>query len=178
VAISDLPFLELCAPVTERIEERYQVRVVTRHIPAPLIGDLNGSEIHIDFAVTSEQRLFLLAHLFGHTVQWNADPESFALGQTHRPPVEEALLPPLLAYEREAASYGLELLHESGIFHADQWLSDFSACDLAYLAHFYRTGEKRSPETFWLADVPLLEARAIPAFMPRTMVFRSDGIVI
>jgi hypothetical protein len=65
----EFPFLDLCARVQERIEGRYHVRVVTRDIPDPLIGDLNGSEIHIDFAVTPEQRLFLLAHLFGHTVQ-------------------------------------------------------------------------------------------------------------
>jgi hypothetical protein len=67
----ELPFPDLCGRVQERIEGRYRVRVVTRDIPDPLIGDLNGSEIHIDFAVTPEQRLFLLAHLFGHTVQWN-----------------------------------------------------------------------------------------------------------
>lgn len=174
----DLPFLELCARVQERIEGRYQVRVVTRDIPDPLIGDLNGAEIDIDFAVTPEQRLFLLAHLFGHTVQWNVDPTAFDLGQTRQPPVDEALLPPLLAYEREAASYGLELLHESGIHDADQWLSDYSACDLAYLTHFYRTGEKQPPSTFWRANVPLLEARAIPEFRPRTLVFRSSGVVI
>ena len=174
----DLPFLELCARVQEHIEGRHHVRVITRDIPDPLIGDLNGAEIHIDCAVTAEQRLFLLAHLFGHTVQWNCDPAAFELGRTRQPPVDEALLPSLLAYEREAAGYGLELLHEAGIGDADQWLSDYSACDLAYLTHFYRTGEKRDPLTFWRADVPLLEARAIPPFTPRKLVFRSEGVVI
>jgi hypothetical protein len=174
----DLPFPELCARVQERIEGRYRVRVITRDIPDPLIGDLNGAEIHIDCAVTPEQRLFLLAHLFGHTVQWNVDPAAFELGRTRQPPVDEALLPSLLAYEREAAGYGLGLLHETGIRGADQWLSDYSACDLAYLTHFYRTGEKRDPLTFWRTDVPLVEARAIPAFTPKKLVFRSAGVVI
>jgi hypothetical protein len=174
----DLPFLEFCARVQERIQGRYQVRVVTRDIPRPLIGDLNGSEIHIDCAVTPEQRLFLLAHLFGHTVQWNVDPVSFELGKTRQPPVDEALLPSLLAYEREAAGYGLGLLHDTGIHDADQWLSDYSACDLAYLTHFYRTGEKRDPPSFWRSNVPLVEARAIPDFRPRRLVFRSEGVVI
>ena len=97
---------------------------------------------------------------------------------TRQPPVDEALLPSLLAYEREAAGYGLALLHETGIRQADQWLSDYSACDLAYLAHFYRTGEKRDPLTFWRANVPLVEPRAIPAFAPTKLVFRSNGVVI
>lgn len=162
----------------ERIEQRYGVSVVTRNIPAPLIGDLNGAEIHIDPGVTAEQRLFLLAHLFGHTVQWNLSPDAFELGMTRQPPVPEALLPILLDYEREAAGYGLALLHECGILEADQWLADFSACDLAYLMHFYRTGEKLDPASFWRASVPLLEARPIPAFVPKRLVFRSNGVVI
>ena len=173
-----LPFPELCGRVQEHIQGRYHVGVVTRDIPDPLIGDLDGSEIHIDFAVTPEQRLFLLAHLFGHTVQWNINPATFEIGQTRQPPVDEALLPALLAYEREAAGYGLALLHETGIPEADQWLSDFSACDLAYLTHFYRTGEKRDPISFWRPNVPLVELRAIPAFTPTRLVFRSSGVVI
>ncbi len=174
----DLPFLELAARVAEHVERHYQVRVVTRDIPDPLIGDLDGAEIHIDFAVTPEQRLFLLAHLFGHTVQWNVSPDAFEIGQTRRPPVDEAILPTLLAYEREAAGYGLALLHETGIRQADQWLSDFSACDLAYLTHFYRTGEKGDPRSFWRSNVPLVEPRAIPAFTPTKLAFRTNGVVI
>lgn len=174
----DLPFLDLCARVQERIQGHYDVRVVTRHIPAPLIGDLDGAEINIDYAVTPEQRLFLLAHLFGHTVQWNLSLDAFEIGKTRRPPVDETQMPTLLAYEREAAAYGLALLHEVGIRQADQWLSDYSACDLAYLAHFYRTGEKRDPRTFWRANVPLVEPREIPVFTPAKLVFRSDGVVI
>src|SRR3984885_3927354 len=165
-----IPFAEYSAKVERHIDKFYGVRVVTRDVPAPLIGDLNGAEIHIDLAVTPEQRLFLLAHLFGHTVQWNVNPDAFETGKPRRPPVDETLLPVLLAYEREAAGYGLALLHEIGIRHADQWLSDYSACDLAYLAHFYRTGEKRDPLGFWQFATPLVEPRAIPAFTPTRLV--------
>ncbi len=70
----------------ERIQGAYGIRIVTRDIPDPLTGDLNGSEIHIDCAVTPEERLFLLAHLFGHTVQWNVTPGAFELGGPRRPP--------------------------------------------------------------------------------------------
>ena len=162
----------------EKLETQYGIRVVTRDIPDPLIGDLDGAEIHVDFAVTAEQRLFLLAHLFGHTVQWNVDTDAFELGKTRKPPVDEAVLPGLLVYERQAAGYGLSLLHEAGIRDADQWLSDYSACDLAYLTHFYRTGEKRDPASFWRSNVPLVEACAIPRFTPTRLVFRSEGVVI
>jgi hypothetical protein len=174
----DIPFPELCASVQEHIERRYHIPVVTRDIPDPLIGDLDGAEIHIDCAVTPEQRLFLLAHLFGHMVQWNVSPEAFEIGQPRRPPVDETLLPVLLAYEREAAGYGMALLHETGIRQADRWFADYSACDLAYLAHFYRTGEKRDPRSFWQPATPPVESRAIPAFTPTRLVFRSSGVVI
>jgi hypothetical protein len=36
------------------------------------------------------------------------------------------------------------MLHQVGINDADQWLSDYTACDMAYLRHYYRTGEKLS----------------------------------
>ena len=174
----DLPFPELCARVQQHIEGRYAIRVVTRDIPDPLIGDLSGSEIHIDCAVTPEQRLFLLAHLFGHTVQWNVSREAFEIGKPRRPPVEEALLPALMAYEREAAGYGMALFHEIGILHADGWLSDYSACDLAYLEHFYRSGEKRDPRSFWRHGTPLVAPRTIPTFTPTMLRFRGSGVVI
>ena len=54
-----------------------------------------------------EQRLFLLGHLFGHTVQWNVDPALFEIGRRYQPPVNEDLIPAIIAYEREAACYGL-----------------------------------------------------------------------
>jgi len=34
------------------------------------------------------------------------------------------------------------MLHQIGITEIDQWLSDYTACDMAYLQHYYRTGEK------------------------------------
>jgi len=173
-----IPFPELCVSVQEHIERNYHVRVITRDIPVPLLGDLNGAEIHIHTALMAEQRLFLLAHLFGHTVQWNVSRDAFEIGRPRRPPVDEALLPSLMAYEREAAAYGMALLHEIGIREADQWLSDYSACDLAYLEHYYRTGEKRAPLTFWRTGTPLVGPRAIPPFTPQRLVFRSSGVVI
>jgi len=173
-----LPFADYCTRVEQHITRRYGIRVVTRDVPDPLTGDLDGAEIHIDYALTPEQRLFLLAHLFGHTVQWNVNPLAFDLGRPRNPPVDEESMPALIDYERDAASYALSMLHEIGITELDQWLSDYTTCDMAYLGHFYRTGEKKEFQTFWCDGAPRIEARPVPAFTPSQRSRRSDGIVI
>lgn len=173
-----IPFAEYSAKIQERVERTYHVKVVTRSIPAPLLGDLDGAEIHIDPAVTPEQRLFLVAHLFGHTVQWNVNDAAFEIGKLFQPPVEEGLLATIMDYEQEAASYSLSVFHQAGIDAADQWLSDYSACDLTYLRHFYRTGEKRAFPSFWRDHASLVIAKPVPPFTPTKRVFRTDGVVI
>lgn len=161
-----------------RIEQTYGIQVVTRDIPDPLTGDLDGAEIHIDYAVTAEQRLFLLVHLFGHTVQWNTRDDALEIGKLHTPPVAAGRLQAILEYEREAAAYALTLMREAGVKGADQWLSDYSAADLAYLRHYYIRGERRAFSAFWIANTPLLTAKPIPPFVPSRKVFRLEGIVI
>src|ERR1700678_727794 len=169
----ETPFDEYSARVQKHIERAYGVRVITRDIPDPLTGDLNGAEIHIDCAVTPEQRLFLLAHLFGHTVQWNIDPAAFELGRPRNPPVGADCLPALMDYEREAARYALGLLHEVGTTETDQWFADYAACDAAYLRYYYVTAEKRDFLSFWQDDMPPIQPRLVPQFSPRVQSFRS-----
>jgi hypothetical protein len=171
-------FDEYSARVQKHMESFYGIRVVTRDIPDPLTGDLDGAEIDIDYGVSPEQRLFLLAHLFGHTVQWNVDPALFEIGRQYRPPVSEDLIPRIIAYEREAACFGLALLHEIGITDIDRWFCDYTACDQAYLLHFYRTGEKRDFRSFWAGNAPPIKPQPIPCFTPTRRAFRMDGIVI
>jgi len=173
-----IPFADYSARVERHIEKVYSVRVVTRDVPDPLTGDLNGAEIHIDYAVTPEQRLFLLAHLFGHTVQWNVNRGAFELGRPQTPPVSEECLPALMDYEGEAARYALTLLHEVGITDVDQWFADYAACDAAYLRHYYVTAEKREFLSFWQDGTARLQAQPVPPFTPANRAFRSDGVVI
>jgi len=173
-----IPFAEYCERVKAHIERAYGIAVITRDVPDPLTGDLNGAEIHVDYAVTPEQRLFLLAHLFGHTVQWNVNPDAYELGQPRVPPVKEEDLPALMEYEKQAARYALRMLHDIGITDADEWLSDYTACDTAYLRHYYCTGEKRDFLTFWRRGTPIIEAQPIPAFTLIKRSLRSDGVVI
>jgi hypothetical protein len=82
-------FDEYSARVQKHMESFYGIRVVTRDIPDPLTGDLDGAEIDIDYGVSPEQRLFLLAHLFGHTVQWNVDPALLKTSSPESSPTNE-----------------------------------------------------------------------------------------
>jgi len=174
----NVPFDEYSARTQNHLETFYGIRVVTRDIPEPLVGDLDGSEIDIDQAATAEQRLFLLGHLFGHTVQWNVDPASFEIGLLYQPPVNEDLITAIIAYEREAACYGLAMFHQIRITDIDQWFCDYTASDQAYLLHFYRTGKKGDFRSFWRTNAPQIEPKPIPMFTPTKRSWRMDGIVI
>jgi hypothetical protein len=176
--VPHIPFAEYVRKVEQCLEHHYGIRVVTMDVPGPLIGDLDGAAICIDYAVTPEQRLFLLAHLFGHTVQWNTRPEAFELGRPRKPPVDPAELPELMEYERQAARYALGMLHEIGITELDQWLSDYTACDMEYLRRYYLTGEKVHFEGLWRDGAELLGPQAVPEFVPAQRTPRSGGLVI
>jgi hypothetical protein len=173
-----IPFAEYFARVQEWLQRVYGIRVVMSDIPDPLIGDLDGLEIHIDLGTNPEQRLFLAAHLFGHTAQWNADQRAFELGSRYKPPVDEKDIPAILEYEREAAAFALDMLHKAGIRDIDQWFSDYAACDEAYLLHYYRTGEKGEFHSFWHDNVPLVQPKPVHRFTPTRRRFRMDGVVI
>ena len=92
--------------------------------------------------------------------------------------MDEKLFPAVLAYEGEAASYGLGLMHEIGITDVDQWFSNYTSADQRYLLHFYRTGDKGEFHEFWREHAKLVEPKEIPKFVPRRRVFRMDGVVI
>lgn len=156
----------------------YGVRVAMNDSVAPVVGDLDGQTIYVGKGLLPEQEAFLLLHLFGHTVQWNTDPDAFSLG-TLQAPVGEDKLEALAQYERQAARYGLALLHEAGIWCCDQWLADYSACDLAYLTQFYRSGEKPVFAACWKAGASLLDAQPIPPFQASPRGMRSAaGVVV
>ena len=92
--------------------------------------------------------------------------------------MDETLLPAIREYEREAATYALWMLHQIDIYDADEWFCDYTACDMEYLLHFYRTGEKREFKSFWRENSPAITPRPVPFFTPTKRTFRLDGIVI
>jgi len=70
------------------------------------------------------------------------------------------------------------MLHQIGIADIDRWFCDYTACDMAYLLHYYRTGTKAVFRSFWREGTPPIEPKAVPPFVPVKRVFRLDGIVI
>jgi hypothetical protein len=171
-------FRDAASAVTKHLHARYGVSVEVASIEPPLKGDLDGSRILVADHNTDEERLFLVAHLFGHTVQWNMSAELRRLGMTLpvKPTGEE--LAALEAYEREACRYSQQAIHEAGVSGLDQWLADYSSCDLPFLRHLYTTGERRAFREFWAPGQPLIVPLAIPAFSPTRWRRRKQAIVL
>lgn len=175
---SEERFREVFDVLERHIETRYGVPVVISDVADPFTGDLDGAEIRVDYDQSVEDALFIIAHLFGHTVQWNLSERARVIGSVVQASPTPELLDELEQYERDACAYSLTLFHECGIFDLDQWLADFAACDFAYLRHFYATGEKRAFRSFWRDGCPPLEARPIPEFRPTAWHARWTGIVV
>src|SRR5438045_9656796 len=97
------------------IEERYKVPVIITDVLDPNTGDFDGAEIKLDYANDLEIALFVLAHLFGHTVQWTTNPRQrelvLAYGRV-APPLE--LFEEVRVYERDASAPALQLFREAG----------------------------------------------------------------
>ena len=171
-------FRDACGAVIRHLHARYGVSVEVASIEPPLKGDLDGSRILVGDHNTDEEQLFLVAHLFGHTVQWNVSAELRRLGMTMPVKPTNDQLDALEAYEREACRYSQQALHEAGMSGFDQWLADYSACDLAFLRHLYTTGERRAFREFWIPGQSLIEPLVIPPFTPSRWRRREQAIVL
>jgi len=171
-------FRDAYGAVIRHLHARYGVSVEVASIEPPLKGDLDGGRILVGDHNTDEERLFLVAHLFGHTVQWNVSAELRRLGMTMPVKPTNDQLDALEAYEREACRYSQQALHEAGVSGLDQWLADYSASDLAFLRHLYTTGERRAFQGFWTPGQPLIEPLAIPPFTPTRWRRREQAIVL
>src|SRR5215470_19235849 len=84
------------------IERRYGVPVIIDDVPDPFTGDLDGSEIHVDYANEIENAVFIIAHLFGHTVQWNLSEYARRIGYEVPEDPSDEKLDELERYEHEA----------------------------------------------------------------------------
>jgi hypothetical protein len=171
-------FAAAFAAIRRHVETRYGVACGYAPIPAGFYGDLNGAEIRLKPGLGAEDELFMLLHLFGHTVQWNLRGVlDLDLDPAAGPPAEAAVAA-VLDYEREACAYSLQLLLDTGFGDLQPWLSDMSAADLRHLLHFYATGESLGARHFWRAGEPPIAPRAIPAFTPKVLRWRWEGIVV
>ena len=181
LSAADDRFRDAYNRLVDHVTRRYGIPLQVRDVPDPYTGDLNGVEIQVDYDLEPADALFIAAHLVGHTIQWNVTEEERRIGliAVPVPCTDESLLMALERYERNAARYSLQLLHDAGIDDLDQWFSDYAECDVQFLLAYYRTGEKREPLTFWADGTPLVEATPIPACtFSRWMDSRNGGVVL
>jgi len=162
--------------VHDHLESRYGIPVRIADVLDPNTGDFNGVEIAVDHDQEVGVALFVLAHLFGHTVQWNVSEELRELGieasSLDASPGPERL-EGIRRYEREASEYALTLFHEAGVDDLDPWLSDWAEADWRYLSAAYAgralPGDFRA---FLGPGAPLLAPRPVPPFTPTRWVSR------
>jgi hypothetical protein len=147
--------------------EAYGVRVYIGDVTDPNTGTFDGLEIGIDWANDAEMSLFVLVHLFGHTVQWNLSPAYRTIDERVRPGAAHELIEEARGYEQNASRYGLRLLHEAGVTDRDQWISDWWASDWNYLSTFYASGKLPDWHTCRTTGAPLIEPLPIPHFSPQ-----------
>ena len=138
----------------------------------PNTGDFDGQTILIDHDQDLEVALFVLVHLFGHTVQWNVSEAYRELGLNVAVGKTEEEMAAITEYERGATQLGIALLHEAGVFDMDGWASDWWRADFEYLAHFYRTGEKLDVRRLLKRGGEALPPLLIPAFTSRRFASR------
>ena len=160
------------------IEDRWGIPVRIQDVPNPFTGDLDGEQIMVDYDLEIEDAVFILIHLFGHTVQWNVSADRREVAFLAPATWTDDQLQAAVDYEQEACRYSLQLLHDAGVHDLDQWISDFAACDIKYLMHFYKTGEKLPFRSFWQDNAPLVSALAIPEFHPTQWLSRYQGTVV
>jgi hypothetical protein len=176
--VSEDRFHEIFNLLERTIEQRWGIPITVRDVPEPFTGDLDGAIIDLDYDLPIDEAVFILLHLFGHTVQWNVNERMRGVGLAPVKDPSDALLAEIDAYEREAGRYSTQLLHELGIRELDQWLADFTNADVKYLLHFYRTGEKLRIEQVWEDGQPRIAPMPIPVFHPTRWISRREGVVV
>ena len=111
-------FREVFNRIEAYIERRYSIPVITRDVTDPFTGDLDGEHIEVDYDQSCEDALFIIVHLFGHTVQWNTDRRARVIGTARVESPSEEFLTELRDYESKACAYSLQLFHDAEIGRA------------------------------------------------------------
>lgn len=145
-------------------------------------GDMDGKNIWLSPHLSTEEKVFDLLHMIGHTIQWNVDEELYKLGSVLYQNPSPELLDRLQRYEWEANCYAAYILvGVVGNTPASKWLYKKYEEDMQLLTHFYLTGEKVTEVSklgYCTAKVWDLEAKIIPKFTPKARPRRRNGLVI
>src|SRR4026209_1734393 len=98
---TDDRFHEVFNTVEPLIERRYGIPVRIGDVPNPFTGDLDGALIEVDYEQSIEEAVFILVHLFGHTVQWNVNERSREIGNVTPTQVSPEQLAEIDVYEHD-----------------------------------------------------------------------------
>ena len=151
---------------------KYGFLIEYRDLEAPRTGIFDGLRIVIDPDVGFEMQCFLLLHLFGHSVQWVAPSLAHKLHDLQNTDDRARFLQVLHDYEFEAARFGIQLMHERGVTHLDQWYSDFVETDWRYVERFYQT-DRIPPWTDCIVrGCALIQPEPIPPLVHRQVEVR------
>jgi hypothetical protein len=151
---------------------KYHFVVEYRDLEPPRTGIFDGLRIVVDPDVGFEMQCFLLLHLFGHSVQWVAPSLEHQLAALTGTGDRDRFMTALRHYEFEAASFGMQLLHELGVTHLDQWYSDFVATDWRYVEQYYDTGAIPDWNACILQGCPIIRPQPIPPLRHRQVEVR------
>ena len=133
-------------------------------------GSYDTQVIIVKGSLSTQHKLFLVAHLFGHCVQWCTEKVDCAyieeLMLEYLPSeLQEADIVKLKTYEEAAAQYAVQVLAEASSCHLDQWFSDWSHADWNYFMALNDADIlPKGPESWLIYGSPLIPARAIPIF--------------
>src|SRR5439155_19390958 len=106
---TDDRFREIYDTLEPYIERVYGVPVVISDVVDPFTGDLDGAEIHVDYDQPVEEALFIIAHLFGHTIPWTQSADAREIGARVQKNPTDAQMKALHEYEVTACRYSLQL---------------------------------------------------------------------
>src|SRR5215475_4951544 len=115
VVVNTVDFRQVFRALVQHIERYYSLKVNVGPVTGSYTGQFDGKEIWVDLDKDAEEAVFILVHLFGHTVQWNLDEKLRILGLANSG-VTEADLPRIYQYERQASQLCLALLEQTGEF--------------------------------------------------------------
>lgn len=155
------------------VEKRYGIEVTISDVVDPNTGDFDGERILLDYQQDLELALFVLVHLFGHTVQWNVSEKWRKLGLNVAVGKTAEEMADIHEYEQGATRLGIALMHEAGVGDMDGWASDWWRADYEYLLHYYKTGEKLDTRALLKrGGGDALQPLPIPRFTPQRFASR------
>lgn len=166
---------EPAALLLERLGEAvksYGYEVREAELEKPKTGIFNGLAITLDQSQPAYLKVFILLHLFGHSVQWTAPAIEHKLEALQNTPDKAEFMQVLHNYEYEAAQFAAKLLVDAGFPEYQGWLADFVETDWQYVKRYYETDRIPPLEDCVSLGQPLIEPGEIPEIQLRKVAVR------